>query len=100
MAVIYKVCYIEQPFTMAELDKYKNYFEESNWRRILSQDCVRAMEDDYITATTRTDEECNSKGYLTEDDYNNFRNKLGEVYDLLLKGEIDYVEFEQEIKYE
>lgn len=94
MARIFRVCYIEQPFTQEELDRYRNYFEESNWRRILSQDCIRAVEDDHMTYDTCTDEECSLEGYLNNDEYFNFRDKLGEYYDLLLNGEIDYVEFE------
>ena len=94
MARIFKVCYMEQPFSTEELQKYEDYFEYSGCRRILSQDSVRAMEDDYITATTSTDEECNFDGYPTEEDYDNFRDKIGEEYDLLLNGEIDFVEFE------
>ena len=94
MARIFRVCYMEQPFDIEELDRYENYFEYSGSRRILSQDCVRAMEDDYITAATSTDEECSFEGYPTEEEYDNFRDKIGECYDLLLNGEIDYVEFE------
>lgn len=94
MARIFKVCYMEQPFNMEELDKYENYFEYSGCRRILSQDCVKAMEDDYATGQALLEEEGSTNGYPTEEEYENFKDKIGEEYDLLLNGEIDYVEFE------
>lgn len=52
MARIFRVCYMEQPFDIAELDKYDRYFEYSGCRRILSQDSIRAMEDDHMTYDT------------------------------------------------
>ena len=94
MARIFRVCYMEQPFDTAELDRYDNYFEYSGCRRILSQDGVRAMEDDHMTYDTCTDEECSLESYPTNDEYDNFRDKIGEEYDMLLNGEIDFVEFE------
>lgn len=94
MARIFRVCYMEQPFDIEELDRYDRYFEYSGCRRILSQDSVRAMEDDHMTYDTCTDEECNLEGYPNNDEYDNFRDKIGECYDLLLNNEIDFVEFE------
>lgn len=92
MARIFRVCYMEQPFDITELDRYFNYFEYSGCRRMLSQDSVRAMEDDYMTCVTTSDEELVE--CITQEEYENFRDKIGECYDLLLNGEIDYVEFE------
>lgn len=92
MARIFRVCYMEQPFDIEELDKYDNYFEYNGCRRILSQDSVRAMEDDYMTCVTTADEELVE--CITQEEYENFKSKIGEEYDLLLNGEIDYVEFE------
>lgn len=92
MARIFRVCYMEQPFDIEELDRYDNYFEYNGCRRILSQDSVRAMEDDYMTCVTTADEELVE--CITQEEYENFKGKIGEEYDLLLNGEIDYVEFE------
>ena len=47
-----------------------------------------------MTYDTCTDEECNLEGYPNNDEYDNFRDKIGECYDLLLNNEIDFVEFE------
>ncbi len=92
MARIFKVCYMEQPFNLEELDLYENYFEYIGNRRALSQDSVRAIEDDYMTCATTAEEELVE--CLTQEEYENFKDKIGEEYDLLLNGEIDYVEFE------
>lgn len=92
MARIFKVCYMEQPFNLEELDLYENYFEYIGNRRALSQSSVRAIEDDYMTCVTTAEEEL-VEG-LTQEEYENFKDKIGEEYDLLLNGEIDYVEFE------
>lgn len=94
MARIFRVCYMEQPFDIEELDRYENYFEYSGSRRILSQDCVRAMEDDYATGQALLEEEGNTNGYPTEEEYEYFKDCIGQEYDMLLNNEIDFVEFE------
>ena len=94
MARIFRVCYMEQPFNMEELDRYDNYFEFSGGRRILSQDSIRAMEDDYATGQALLEAEGNTNGYPTEEEYEHFKDLIGQEYDMLLNNEIDFVEFE------
>ena len=91
---ILKVVYMEQPFTPQELETYDSYFLLSNHNdhRVLNQESIRTVEDDYYTYTTTTDEEICT--YINEEQYENFKNKLGECYELLLNGDIDLVEFE------
>ena len=79
---VFKVVYQEQPFTSEELSLYDDYFTHNGCRRTLDQDGVRCMEDDFHT------------GYINQDQYDNFKDKVGEVYDMLLNGDIDFVEFE------
>ena len=92
MAKVFRVCYTEQPFTIEELDKYKYYFEYINGRRVLSHASITLVEDDHLSYNTCAEEEISY--YITNDEYYNFRDKLGEYYDLLLRNEIDYIEFE------
>jgi hypothetical protein len=89
---VFRVVYMEQPFNQDELKTYDDYFTHNGCRRTLDQDGVRCMEDDYYTYETATDEEYSP--YINGEQYDNFRNKVGEVYDMLLNGEIDFVEFE------
>ena len=70
MARIFRVCYMEQPFNMEELDRYDNYFEFSGGRRILSQDSIRAMEDDYATGQALLEEEEALRGILPKKNMN------------------------------
>ena len=88
---VFRVVYQEQPFTSEELSLYDDYFTHNGSRRTLDQDGIRCMEDDYYTYETTTDEEYNP--YINGDQYENFKNKVGEVYDMLLNGDIDFVEF-------
>ena len=96
MARIFRVCYMEEPFNLAELNRYKNYFEYSGNRRLLSQNSVRAMEDDYATGQALLEEEGSTEGYPTEEEYQRFKDLIGQEYDMLLNNEIDFVEFEFE----
>lgn len=94
MARIFRVCYIEQPFDIAELNRYDNYFEFSGGRRLLSQNSVRTMEDDYATGQALLEAEGSTERYPTEEEYEHFKDLIGQEYDMLLNNEIDFVEFE------
>ena len=93
--IVNKVVYVNQPFQQHELELFDGYFDYNGSRRILTGAGCMHIEDDVAEGKCLTAEEQTSFKYPTAKQLTTFKRKIGyQLYDMLINGDIDFVEFE------